>query len=72
MPSRAVALEPEDRTAADLAAALRGGRPAVVGRVAEGRLLLDLRTVDPAVDDALAGAVVEAAGAAAGEAPGKS
>ena len=71
VPSRAVALEPQDRTAADLAAALRGGRPAVVGRVAEGRVLLDLRTVDPAGDDALAKAVVEAAATGAAEAPGK-
>jgi len=64
LPSRAVALEPGDQPASALAAALRGGRPAVVGRVAEGRLLLDLRTVDPARDDALAEAV---AGATAGD-----
>ena len=64
LPSRAVALEPGDQPASALAAALRGRRPAVVGRVAEGRLLLDLRTVDPARDDALAEAV---AGATAGD-----
>ena len=57
LPSRAVALELDRKTAADLAAALRDGRPAVVGRVADGRLVLDLRTVDPALDDALADAV---------------
>jgi L-seryl-tRNA(Ser) seleniumtransferase len=36
-----------------LAAALRAGRPAVLARVAEGRLLLDLRTVLPGEEPAL-------------------
>ena len=58
--SRAVALELDGQTAADLAAALRDGRPALVARVAEGRVLLDLRTADPALDDALADAVARA------------
>lgn len=65
LPSSAVAL-PED-----LAAPLRWGEavrrgevPAVVGRVAQGRLLLDLRSVDPADDDRLAAAVMAAAGSA--------
>ena len=60
LPSRAVALETHEGPASALAAALRAGRPAVVGRVADGRLLLDLRTVDPARDDSLAGAVARA------------
>jgi L-seryl-tRNA(Ser) seleniumtransferase len=38
--------------AAELAAALRAGDPAVVARVEEGELVLDLRTVAPE-DDAL-------------------
>ncbi|NUP70820.1 MAG: L-seryl-tRNA(Sec) selenium transferase, partial [Gemmatimonadaceae bacterium] len=42
------------------AAALRTGEPAVVGRVRDGRLLLDLRTIPDADVDALAGAVVAA------------
>jgi len=42
---------------ATLAAPLRGGRPAVVGRIESGRLLLDLRSVPPAQDQALADAV---------------
>ena len=63
--SRAVALEPHDRPASALAAALRAGQPAVVGRIADGRVLLDLRTVDPADDGALEDAV-----ARAGSAPG--
>ena len=55
--SRAVALESREGAASGLAAALRAGRPAVVARVAEGCVLLDLRTVDPACDGVLADAV---------------
>ena len=40
-----------------LLAALRAGEPAVVGRIEDGRVVLDLRTVEPASDDALAAAV---------------
>jgi L-seryl-tRNA(Ser) seleniumtransferase len=40
----------------------RGEVPAVVGRVERGRLLLDLRSVDPADDERLAAAVLAAAG----------
>jgi len=40
----------------------RGTRPAVVGRIEDGRLLLDLRAVAPADDELLAAAVVAAAG----------
>jgi len=36
---------------------LRLGEPAVIGRIADGQLLLDLRTVLPGDDDALAGAL---------------
>jgi L-seryl-tRNA(Ser) seleniumtransferase len=36
-----------------LLARLRRGSPAVIGRVEEGRALFDLRTVDPAADEAL-------------------
>jgi L-seryl-tRNA(Ser) seleniumtransferase len=39
---------------------LRAGDPPVVGRLADGRLLLDPRTVDPRDDEALAHAVVSA------------
>jgi len=39
----------------------RGEAPAVVGRVAQGRLLLDLRAVDPDDDDRLTAAVLTAA-----------
>ncbi|MDG4821926.1 L-seryl-tRNA(Sec) selenium transferase [Asanoa sp. WMMD1127] len=43
------------------AALLRQGDPPVVGRVASGRCLLDLRTVAPQDDDDLAAAVLSAA-----------
>jgi L-seryl-tRNA(Ser) seleniumtransferase len=54
LPSAAVSL------AADGAIPLRTGTRAVVGRVEGGRLLLDLRTVDPAEDGALQDAVLAA------------
>jgi L-seryl-tRNA(Ser) seleniumtransferase len=41
----------------------RGDVPAVAGRVDKGRLLLDLRSVDPADDDRLIAAILAAAGA---------
>ncbi len=56
LPSAAVAL-PER-----YAAALRCGRPAVLGRVEHGRCLLDLRAVAPEADADLAAAVLAAAG----------
>jgi L-seryl-tRNA(Ser) seleniumtransferase len=46
--------------AAALAARLRAGDPAVVGRVEHGAVLLDLRTIDPADDAALGGALTRA------------
>jgi L-seryl-tRNA(Ser) seleniumtransferase len=45
------------RSADRLLAALRGADPAVVGRIEGGRVVLDLRTVDPSSDDELAEAV---------------
>jgi L-seryl-tRNA(Ser) seleniumtransferase len=56
LPSAAVALP------AALAEPLRTGEPPVVGRVTGDRLLLDLLTVPPDQDDALADAVRRAAG----------
>lgn len=46
----------------ELARRLRRGSPPVVGRIRDGKLLLDLRTVSPEREDALVGAVVEATG----------
>ncbi len=52
LPSAAVSLP------ATLGASLRKNNPAVAGRIEDGRLLLDLRTVDPADDAALHAAVL--------------
>ena len=57
LPSRAVALRHPRLSADELAAALRRRPLPVVSRVEEGRVLLDLRTVAPEDDDALAAAV---------------
>ncbi len=54
-PSYAVALSPATPDA--LARELRSGTPPVVGRIAEGQLLLDLRTVLPEQEQALIAAV---------------
>jgi L-seryl-tRNA(Ser) seleniumtransferase len=67
LPSVAIAL-PEDlavplRTGA---AVRRADAPAVAGRVEKGRLLLDLRSVDPADDDRLVAAVLAAAASRTG------
>ena len=56
LPSAAVSLP------ATLAASLRKNNPPVAGRVEDGRLLLDLRTVDPADDAALREAVLAVTG----------
>ena len=55
LPSWGVALRA--RSANRLLAALRDGSPIVVGRIVDGRVVLDLRTVEPARDEALAAAV---------------
>ena len=56
-----LALEAQSGGAANrLLVALRSGEPAVVGRIEDGRVVLDLRTVDPAADADLAGAVAAA------------
>ena len=58
LPSRAVVVP---STSPDgLLARLRSGSPAVVGRIADGAVVLDLRTVEPEDDEALAHAVTTA------------
>jgi L-seryl-tRNA(Ser) seleniumtransferase len=53
-----LAIEPDRKGEEALAGRLRRGSPVIVGRVSEGRLLLDLRTVEPEEDELLADAVV--------------
>ena len=55
LPSFAMALRA--RSVTRLLTALRRGDPAVIGRIAEGRVILDLRTVDPGDDGHLAAAI---------------
>jgi L-seryl-tRNA(Ser) seleniumtransferase len=60
---RSVAIALEARSADALLRRLRIGDPAVVGRIEDGCVLLDLRTVDPEQDDDLATAVAAAVAA---------
>ena len=64
LPSAAVSLP------ATLGSSLRKNRPPVAGRLEDGRLLLDLRTVDPAQDDLLQAAVLSAAAGQRPDIPG--
>ena len=58
LPGFALALSPRDLSCEELALRLRAGRPAVVGRLQEGRLLLNLRTVFAEEEEALVKAVL--------------
>jgi L-seryl-tRNA(Ser) seleniumtransferase len=62
LPGFAVALDPGPAGADAFAAALRGGDPAVVGRIEQGRVLLDPRTLAPEELDPAAAAVLAARG----------
>jgi L-seryl-tRNA(Ser) seleniumtransferase len=64
IPTVLVTLAHPRRAAQDLAAALRGHRPPVIARVADDRLVVDLRTVAPEDEAILAGALLAAAGLA--------
>jgi L-seryl-tRNA(Ser) seleniumtransferase len=57
LPTRVVSLAPAGHSAATLEVALRRGRPAVLARIQDARVLLDLRTVLPFEDGALGDAV---------------
>ena len=57
LPTCCIALRPADMSVQRLAARLRSGAPAVVGRVAGDRLLLNLRSVPPRQDMHLVAAV---------------
>lgn len=53
LPSLAVEIQPIGCTVTELAAMLRKEEPAVIGRVQDDRLMLDLRTLLPGEDDIL-------------------
>jgi L-seryl-tRNA(Ser) seleniumtransferase len=57
--SRALSLRHTEIPADGLAARLRGGKPPIVGRVEEGAVLLDLRSIAPDEDDAVAASLRE-------------
>jgi L-seryl-tRNA(Ser) seleniumtransferase len=57
LPTWVVAVEAEGLSDATLAQRLRTGTPAVMGRLRDGKLLLDVRTVFPAQEGALVEAV---------------
>ena len=57
LPTRLLALSCKDLSAEELAARLRTSDPPVIARVAEGRVLLDLRTVFPEQDCSIADVV---------------
>jgi L-seryl-tRNA(Ser) seleniumtransferase len=57
IPSVAIAVTAPDLPAETLAARLRAGHPPVVGRIADGLLLLDMLTVDDSDIETLAALV---------------
>jgi len=57
LPTRLLALTCEDLSADEVTARLRGSEVPIIGRVDEGRVLLDLRTVFPEQDAAVAAAL---------------
>jgi len=60
-PSVAIAIESRSCSVEELATRLRTATPGVFGRIDNGRLLLDLRTVLPELDDTLVEVIVAAA-----------
>lgn len=60
--SRAISISDAGRSAAEIARSLRHGEPAVVGRVENDMVLLDLRTVAPEQDAVLEAALSEILG----------
>jgi L-seryl-tRNA(Ser) seleniumtransferase len=59
-PTRLLSIAEPGGDAAGLEQALRRGDPPIVGRIHDGKLLLDLRTVLPSEDEALATRIAEA------------
>jgi L-seryl-tRNA(Ser) seleniumtransferase len=57
LPTRLLTVSCADLSAAEVAARLRASDPPIIARVEEGRVLLDLRTVFPEQDQAIAAAL---------------
>ncbi|MBX9624823.1 MAG: L-seryl-tRNA(Sec) selenium transferase [Gemmataceae bacterium] len=70
LPTAVIAVSADGLTETELAARLRAGTPAVVGRVQEGKLLLDLRTVFDRQEEELLGAIRRAVEPTRGSRPG--
>jgi L-seryl-tRNA(Ser) seleniumtransferase len=62
LPTRLLAVGCDALSADELAARLRAGDPPIIARVEEGRVLLDLRTVFPEQDEAVAAALARIGG----------
>ncbi len=58
--SWAIAATHPERSPDDLAARLRAGSPPVIARIEDDRVLLDLRSVDPALDHIVVRSVIDA------------
>jgi L-seryl-tRNA(Ser) seleniumtransferase len=63
LPTCLLAVSSQHVTASELAARLRAGAPAIIARVEQGRVLLDLRTVFPEQDEAVARALLQVSSA---------
>jgi L-seryl-tRNA(Ser) seleniumtransferase len=61
LPTRLISVTSDAHNADELAGSLRASDPPVVARVAEGRVLLDLRTVFPEQDPLIASALIRVA-----------
>jgi len=48
-----IAISHQQRTASEIETALRAGTPPIIARIANDRVLIDLRTVDPAEESDL-------------------
>jgi L-seryl-tRNA(Ser) seleniumtransferase len=60
LPTRVLAIRPLGKSAAAFEESLRGQDPPVIARIEAGRVLLDLRTVDPSEDELVAAALASA------------
>ncbi len=57
LPARVLAVKSENHNADELCARLRQWETPIIARVEEGRVLLDLRTVEPAQEEAIVAAL---------------